>query len=120
MDNFPEDLKRVVHDHWAQFPPQHPLIGDLFGFIFFFLWCTSFFGNAVVIFIFMSEKSLRTPTNIFIVNLAFSDMCMITTQGLPCVINAFASDHWMFGATLCEVYACLGGIFGENILNSIG
>ena len=113
MDNFPEDLKRVVHEHWGQFPPQHPLIGDLIGFIFFFLWCTSFFGNAVVIYIFMSEKSLRTPTNIFIVNLAFSDMCMITTQGLPCVITAFASDHWMFGALLCEVYACLGGIFGN-------
>ena len=38
---------------------------------------------------------------------------MITTQGLPCVINAFASDHWMFGPVLCRVYGCLGGIFGK-------
>ena len=36
----------------------------------------------------------------------------MTTQGLPAVINAFASDHWIFGATLCKVYGCLGGIFG--------
>ena len=37
---------------------------------------------------------------------------MMTTQGLPVVINAFASDFWMWGATLCRVYACIGGIFG--------
>ena len=49
----------------------------------------------------------------FIVNLAISDICMITTQGLPCTINAFASDHWMFGPVLCRVYGCLGGIFGK-------
>ena len=37
---------------------------------------------------------------------------MMTTQGFPVVINAFASDFWMWGATLCRVYACIGGIFG--------
>ena len=36
----------------------------------------------------------------------------MTTQGFPVVINAFASDFWMWGATLCRVYACIGGIFG--------
>merc|ERR1719219_1053010 len=36
----------------------------------------------------------------------------MTTQGFPVVFNAFMSDHWMWGATLCKVYACLGGIFG--------
>ena len=32
-------------------------------------------------------------TNISIVNLAISDLCMMTTQGLPCLIYAFDSDH---------------------------
>lgn len=114
MDGFPEDLRSVVSNHWASFPPQHPLIPDMFGIFFFFLWCTSFFGNGCVIYIFLTTKKLRSPTNLFIVNLAFSDLCMMTTQGLPCVINAFASDHWMWGATLCQVYACLGGIFGTT------
>ena len=36
-------------------------------------------------------------TNIFIVNLAISDLCMLSTQGLPCVIYAFDSDHWIYG-----------------------
>ena len=116
MDNFPEELREVVHEYWARFPPQHPLVGDMLGIAIFCLWCISFCGNLCVIFIFLAEKSLRTPTNIFIVNLAFSDLCMITTQGLPCSINLFFGDHWMFGALLCRVYACLGGIFGTGSL----
>ena len=36
----------------------------------------------------------------------------MTTQGLPVVINAFASDYWMYGPLMCQVYACIGGIFG--------
>jgi len=112
MDGFPEDLREVVHNHWGNFPPQHPLISDLFGIAFFFLWLVSFFGNGCVIYVFLTSPKLRSPTNIFIVNLAFSDLCMMTTQGLPCVINAFVSDFWMWGAFLCKLYACVGGIFG--------
>ena len=61
LDNFPEDLKSVVHPHWGTFPPQHPLIIDLFGVIFFVLWTISFLGNGCVIYIFLSTKSMRTP-----------------------------------------------------------
>ena len=52
-------------------------------------------------------------SNIFIVNLAFSDMMMMTTQSLPVALNAFASDKWMYGPLMCKVYACVGGIFGK-------
>ena len=53
-------------------------------------------------------------TNMFIVNLAFSDMCMMTTMGLPVVINAFVQDRWMWGALGCEIYAFTGALFGQN------
>ncbi len=65
LDGFPEDLKSVVHEFWGTFPPQHPLITDLFGVIFFFLWLLSFFGNGCVIYIFLCTKSLRTPVRFF-------------------------------------------------------
>ena len=52
-------------------------------------------------------------TNLFIVNLAFSDLCMMTTQALPVSINAFVQDVWMYGPLMCKVYACIGGIFGK-------
>lgn len=49
----------------------------------------------------------------FIVNLAISDLCMITTQGLPVSVNIVLEDHFMYGAFMCQIYACIGGIFGN-------
>lgn len=63
--------------------------------------------------------ALIPQTNMFIVNLAFSDLCMITTQGLPVAINVFSQDFWMWGAFGCRLYACLGGIFGTVSLLSM-
>ena len=51
----------------------------------------------------------------FIVNLAFSDLCMYITQSLPLFINTLYSSTWMYGALGCKVYACVGGIFGEKV-----
>ena len=45
----------------------------------------------------------------FVVNLAFSDLCMMTTMGVPGIINAFPQRYWMGGpfgrlvTTLCHV-----------------
>ena len=64
MDGFPEELRSVVHDHWGNFPPQHPLIGDLFGVIFFFLWIVSFLGNGCVIYVFLATPKLRSPVSV--------------------------------------------------------
>jgi len=119
LDDFPDDLRDVVHEFWGRFPPQHPLISDGFGLLFFFLWMMSTFGNGLVIYIFLSTKTLRTASNIFIVNLAFSDLMMMTTQALPVGINAFASDSWIWSSFGCKLYACLGGIFGTNSLLSM-
>ena len=64
LDNFPDDLREVVNDQWEKFPPQHPLIVDLFGVIFFLLWALSFLGNGCVMWIFLTTKSIRTPVNL--------------------------------------------------------
>ena len=63
MDGFPEDLREVANDHWGKFPPQHPLISDLFGIAFFFLWLVSFFGNGCVIYVFLTSPKLRSPVS---------------------------------------------------------
>ena len=66
MDGFPDELREVIHEHWGQFPPQNPMIIDLFGIMFFFLAFFSFCGNGFVIYVFLSKKSLRTPVSISI------------------------------------------------------
>ena len=66
MDHFPDELREVVHNHWGTFPPQHPLVVDLFGILFFVLTFASFFGNGLVIYVFLATKSLRTPVSIIL------------------------------------------------------
>ena len=136
MDHFPDELREVVHNHWGTFPPQHPLVVDLFGILFFVLTFASFFGNGLVIYVFLATKSLRTPvsicfrllkplfatylqiylqTNMFVVNLALSDCGIMLTQGPLMFINAFYDNHWMWGPFLCKLYGCTGGIFGNYV-----
>ena len=33
----------------------------------------------------------------FIINLAFSDLCMMTSMGVPVVANQFYARYWAFG-----------------------
>ena len=61
LDDLPEDLFPVTHEHWRQFPPQHPLIKDAFGLMFGMLFIVAFAGNLCVIYVFMGTKRLRTP-----------------------------------------------------------
>merc|ERR1711872_337648 len=35
--DIPEEVMPVINQHWAQFPPQHPLIPHIFGILFFSL-----------------------------------------------------------------------------------
>merc|ERR1711973_888492 len=94
--DIPEEVMPVINQHWAQFPPQHPLIPHIFGILFFFL----------------KTKSLRTPTNMFVVNLALSDCVMMSTMGLPVTINAFTQRYWMWGVFGCQLYAFVGAVCG--------
>eukprot|EP00090_Calanus_glacialis_P025627 TRINITY_DN4013_c0_g1_i1.p1 TRINITY_DN4013_c0_g1~~TRINITY_DN4013_c0_g1_i1.p1 ORF type:complete len:376 (-),score=62.87 TRINITY_DN4013_c0_g1_i1:194-1321(-) len=112
LDGIPKDTLAIIHEHWGTFPPQHPLILHVVGICFFFLWLVNFFGNGCVIYIFLKTKSLRTPTNMFVVNLALSDLIMMLTMGLPVVINAYTQRYWMWGALGCEIYGAVGAICG--------
>ena len=97
LDGVDKEALEVIDDHWGQFPPQHPLINHVVGIAYIFLWLVNFFGNGSVCYIFLKVKSLRSPSNMFVVNLAFSDLCMMTTMGLPVIWNAFTQRYWMWG-----------------------
>jgi len=112
LDGIPKETLSMIHEHWGSFPPQHPLILHVVGICFFFLWVINFFGNGCVIYIFLKTKSLRTPTNMFVVNLALSDLIMMLTMGLPVVINAYTQRYWMWGNLGCELYGFIGAVCG--------
>lgn len=113
-DGIPDDVMEVVDPHWSNFAPANPLIPHIVGILFFFLWLVSFFGNGCVIYIFLKVKSLRTPTNMFIVNLALSDLLMMTCMGPTVTVNVFVQRYWMWGAFGCKVYGFIGAVCGTT------
>ena len=64
MDNFPEELREVVNDHWAQFPPQNPLVVQFFAIFYLLVTFICVVGNFMVIYVFLSNKELRIPVSI--------------------------------------------------------
>ncbi|XP_067876448.1 melanopsin-A [Heterodontus francisci] len=72
---------------------------------------TGMLGNFLVIYAFCRSKSLRSPSNTFIINLAISDFLMSVTQA-PIFFAASLHKRWIFGEKGCELYAFCGALFG--------
>ncbi|KAM4728768.1 melanopsin-like [Anableps anableps] len=68
-------------------------------------------GNALVIYVFCWSKTLRTPSNLLVVNLAVADFLMSLTQS-PVFFVASLHHRWVFGEFACELYAFCGALFG--------
>ncbi|XP_023339009.1 compound eye opsin BCRH1 [Eurytemora carolleeae] len=88
------------------------MILHVFALGFVFLLLISILGNGCVIYIFLKRKEMRSTSNMFIVNLAISDLIMMLTHGLPVGINIFYQRYWMWGVLNCKLFAMLGGVCG--------
>jgi len=55
-------------------------------------------GNGVVIYIFLVTPFLRTPSNLLIINLAFSDFIMMIIMSPQMIINCYY-ETWVLGNT---------------------
>nr|WCQ76403.1 long wavelength sensitive opsin 2 [Agrilus zanthoxylumi] len=111
VDKVPPEMLYLVDHHWYQYPPMNPLWHGILGFVIGILGCISVAGNGMVVYIFSSTKSLRTPSNLLVVNLAFSDFSMMFTMSPPMVINCYY-ETWVLGPLMCEIYGMLGSLFG--------
>jgi r-opsin len=111
VDKVPPDMLHLVDAHWYQFPPMNPLWHGILGFVIGVLGFISVVGNGMVIYIFSSTKSLRTPSNLLVVNLAFSDFLMMMAMSPAMVINCYY-ETWVLGPLMCELYGMAGSLFG--------
>lgn len=74
--------------------------------LFIALYCVIFLvgvsGNGLVVYVIVGNKSMQTPTNIFINNLALSDimMCLLAVPFTPV---SGLSHGWVLGEALCHV-----------------
>nr|QWV42729.1 long wavelength sensitive opsin [Hylobius abietis] len=111
VDKVPPDMLHMVDAYWYQYAPLNPLWHGILGFMIGILGFISIIGNGMVVYIFTSTKPLRTPSNLLVVNLAFSDFLMMFTMSPPMVINCYY-ETWVLGPFFCEIYGMFGSLFG--------
>lgn len=105
----PEDL-HMVHPHWQQYESPPFYYHLLLAIVYFALMVVSLLGNGIVIWLFSTAKSLRSPSNMFIVNLAIFDFCMMLE--MPMLIYNSFYQRIMGGDISCTIYAMLGSFSG--------
>ncbi|KAM4607396.1 melanopsin-A [Polymixia lowei] len=81
------------------------------GSVILAIGITGMVGNFLVIYAFSRSRSLRTPPNMFIINLAITDLLMCVTQA-PIFFTTSMHKRWIFGEKGCELYAFCGALFG--------
>lgn len=111
VDTVTEDMLDLVHPHWYGFPPMNEM---WYGLVAFFLSCMAMLaisGNFIVLYVFCCTKTLRSPSNYFVVNLALSDFILMFCMCPPLVINSYYHT-WIFGPFWCQVYGAIGSLTG--------
>nr|APY20565.1 long wavelength sensitive opsin 1 [Brassicogethes aeneus] len=111
VDKVTPDMIHLVDPYWYQFPPMNPLWHALLGISIGVLGVISLIGNGMVMYIFATTKALKTPSNLLVVNLAFSDFSMMFTNSFPMVVNNYY-ETWIWGPLNCALYGMFGSIFG--------
>ncbi|CAL8259017.1 unnamed protein product [Lota lota] len=81
------------------------------GSVVLLIGITGVIGNSLVIYAFTKSRSLRTPANMFILNMAAADLMMCVTQ-TPIFFITSMHRRWIFGEKACELYAFSGAVFG--------
>ncbi|XP_029466555.1 melanopsin [Rhinatrema bivittatum] len=102
-------VKEASHAFPTVDVPDH--VHYTIGAVILAVGITGMLGNFLVIYAFCRSRSLRTPANIFIINLAISDFLMSVTQA-PTFFATSLHKRWIFGEKGCELYAFCGAIFG--------
>ncbi|XP_022908130.1 opsin-1 [Onthophagus taurus] len=112
FDKVLPDMVPMVDEYWSQWPPMNPLWHAILGLVIGVLGVVSIAGNGMVIYIFSGTKSLKTPSNMLVVNLAISDFLMMLFMSPAMVVNCYF-ETWVFGPTFCEIYGMTGSLFGS-------
>ena len=108
--NAPPEYLDYIHPHWRKYPAPNPFLHHMLAVFYIAFTIASLCGNGVVMWIFATTKSLRTPSNIFVINLAFFDFFMMAKT--PIFIgNSFAEGPY-YGNLGCQIFGIVGAFTG--------
>lgn len=71
-------------------------------------------GNGLVIYVVLRFSKMKTVTNLYILNLAVSDVLFLIS--LPFLITTTILEYWIFGRAMCKIYFVL---FSINFFTSV-
>ncbi|XP_037389544.1 neuropeptide FF receptor 2 [Pygocentrus nattereri] len=94
---------------YVDFYLHEPSVSAIFIVSYLLIFIVCMVGNGVVCFIVLRSKNMRTVTNLFILNLAISDLLV----GIFCMPTTLVDNiitGWPFGSLVCKLSGMVQGI----------
>lgn len=60
------------------------------------------FGNILVIVVVLKVREMRTPTNVFLLNLSAADILVLLVCQPAGLLEFFGKDRWFLGEAMCK------------------
>ncbi|XP_078610638.1 melanin-concentrating hormone receptor 1-like [Branchiostoma floridae x Branchiostoma japonicum] len=94
----------ITLSKWRPDPDKSGFLGAVavaMPIVFYVIFVVGILGNSVVMYVMIRHTKLRTPSDIFIFNLALADELFLI--GIPFFAQQFISDEWTFGSAMCKI-----------------
>lgn len=95
-------------------PSGIPVLTILMITSYVFICICGLVGNGLVIYVVLRFSNMKTVTNLYILNLAVSDVLFLTA--LPFLVTTAILEYWIFGKAMCKIYFVF---FSINFLTSV-
>lgn len=118
VDVVPANMRYMVPNHWYRFPPINPAWHKILALTLSIFSLLSIVGNGLVLYLTRTTKSLQSPPNLLICNLAISDFSMMAINAPMMVINCLF-ETWIFGGFMCEFYGLQASLVGNVSILSL-
>lgn len=113
-------LQNTSHDLSNQDPLGRPLALVAIETIFALAITTaSFLGNVLVIYVVRKDSRLRTIPNVFILSLAWTDVCMAVLH-MPFWVGSIITGRWVAHLSFCPWAAAMQFTFGICSILTMG
>ncbi|XP_023340528.1 opsin, ultraviolet-sensitive [Eurytemora carolleeae] len=103
-------FSEYVPDLWLQFDQPSLLFARCLSVIFFIITVIAISGNGLVLYVYIQNSSLRTPSNRLLISLAMADLLMMFKSWVL-IINAWENGPFL-GMLGCLSFGSLGNMAG--------